>query len=105
MRLAHDHCRHGRFVGPGCERRNIPVAALLGQEHHAAGHKWIDFKSSLKRAGWQTLGAEAVSDHSTGASVSVRSSYHTGLTNDAKEDFSPKESPGRVATAWVDGIV
>ena len=105
LRLAHDHCRAGKFVGPGCLDDNVPVAAFLGQETHAAGSDWTDLKNTLKGAGWKTMGAPASSAHSTGASISVRSAYGVGLTQGAREDNSPPESPGRLATAWVDGIV
>ena len=50
-------------------------------------------------------GAAAVSAHKSRVSVAVRSSYLTGLTKGAKEDCSPKDSPGRLAAAWVDGIL
>ena len=105
LRLAHDHCRHGRFPGPDCGQLDVPVAALLAQEHHATGRSWVDLKATMKSAGWNLIGAPAASEHSAGASISTRCAYHTGLTKNAREDFSPKASPGRVATAWVDGII
>ena len=92
-------------MGPGCLDSDVPVAALLGQETHAAGSDWVDLKNVLKGAGWKTMGAPASSAHSTGTSISVRSAYGAGLTQGAREDNSPPESPGRLATAWVDGII
>jgi len=81
------------------------VAAILGQEHHCAGHEWVDFKGEAKKAGWTMTGAAAVSNKSAGASLAVRSIYHSGLTKGAREDCSPKESPERLATGWVDGVL
>ena len=105
LRRAHGHCRMGRFSGPGSDKLNVPVAALLGQETHAQGNDWVGLKANLWKDGWKTMGAPAVSAHSCGASLSVRKSYDTGLTQGAKEDCSPRESPGRLASTWVDGIV
>ena len=81
------------------------MAALLSQEHHARGSALADLKAMAKRAGWNMSGASAVSSHSAGAAVSVRSAYANGQTQGAKEDMSPAESPGRLATTWVDGVV
>ena len=81
------------------------MAALLSQEHHARGSAWIDLKAMAKRAGWNMSGASAVSSHSAGAAASVRNAYANGQTQGAKEDMSPAESPGRLATTWVDGVV
>ena len=84
LRRAHGHCRRGRCSGPGSDKLNVPVAALLGQETHAQRNDWIDLIANLWKDGWKTMGAPAVSAHSCGASVSVRKSYDTGLTQGAK---------------------
>lgn len=104
-KLALDHCRRGKFVGPSCLDNSVPVAALMGQEHHCVGNEWIDLKASAKKAGWTMTGDAAASPSSAGASLAVRSSYHTGLTKGSREDCSPKDSRGRLATGWIDGIV
>ena len=94
LRGALDFCRQGRFVGPGCGAKDVPVAALLSQEHHARGEAWVDLKAMARRAGWNMSGASAVSSHSAGAAVSVRSAYANVQTQGAKEDVSPAESQG-----------
>ena len=104
-RMAMDHCRKGKFVGPLCPTTTVPVAAILGQEHHCAGHEWVDFKGEARKTGWTLTGAAAISNKSAGASLAVRSIYHSGLTKGAREDCSPKESPGRLATGWIDGVL
>ena len=87
----------------------MPVAAVLGQEHHARGDAWVDLKANTKRAGWLTTGAAAARAEGglgkVGVSVSVRNSFATGTTKHAKHDCSPKDSPGRLTTAWVDGVM
>ena len=92
-------------MGPGCDAKNVPVAALLSQEHHARGEAWADLKAVAKRAGWNMSGASAVSSHSAGAAISVRNAFATGLTQGSRENMSPSESSGRLATTWVDGIL
>ena len=72
MRAALDHCRQGKFVGPGNEATSVSVAGLLSQETHARGDAWVDLKATAKRAGWNTMGSPAVSAHSAGAAISTR---------------------------------
>ena len=56
---AWNHCRRGRFTGPNCDCTDVPVAALLNQEHHARGDEWVDLKMSARKAGWNLVGAKA----------------------------------------------
>ena len=78
LRLALDHCRCGKFVGPDCPDNDVPVAAVLGQEHHARGDAWVDLKANTKRAGCLTTGAAAARAEGglgkAGVSISVRNS-------------------------------
>ena len=105
MRAALDHCRQGRFVGPGNGATIVLVATLVSQETQARGDAWVDLKATAKRVVWNTVGNPAASAHSAGVAISTRTSYLTGKAQWAKEDISPSESPGRLATTWVDGIL
>ena len=104
-----NHCRRGRFTGPRCSDVDVPVAACLNQEHHARGDEWVDLKMSARKAGWNLVGAMAEpskgSQGKAGAAIATRTAFHTGFTKGAAEDMFSEESPGRVATVWVDGIV
>ena len=51
LKIALDRCRKGKLTGPDCSQLDVPVAALLGQEHHARGQVWTDLKASAKHAG------------------------------------------------------
>ena len=106
---AWNHCRRGQVTGPRCEDTDVLVAACVNQEHHARGDECVDLKISARKAGWNFVGAMAEptkgSQGKAGAAIATRTSFHTGLTKGAAEDMSPEESPGRIATVWVDGTV
>ena len=71
-------------------------------------HQRADHVCKLRRGGWNAHGVQAnmcTKKCSAGVSVTVRSSFGSGEAAGQSIDGSPPDSPGRLACAWVDGIV
>ena len=86
------------------------VAAICCQEHHAAGDKWADLQHAARKLNWAMQGAPAVpgGGHSGCSGASIAAKRHIGLaTPDGRDsfDFSPSASPGKLAAAWIDGVL
>ena len=93
------------------KNKNDGVAAqlILNQEHHARGQAWNDLQLKARQLHWHLQGAQASSaaGHASAAGVSVATRAHVsmGLPPGWQHDTSTCESPGRLAAAWIDGIV
>ncbi len=88
------------------ESRKNRVAAVACQEHHARLHGWVDLQHRARSHGWIAHGAEATSTDAGGASagVLVATPAHLGSAppfGGLQDDFSPKDSPGRLAATWL----
>ena len=92
----------------GTERRE--VAALCCQEHHAAGDGWTDLQHAARKLNWVMQGAPAVpgKGHSGCSGAGIAAKRHIGLAPPADResfDISPVASPGKLAAAWIDGVL
>ena len=87
----------------------VQVGAILGQEHHAYGASWADLQHQAKRAQWRLHGARAVKcdsgKGSAGVCIAARSHIDIGQPLHSPIDSSPPGSAGRVAVAFVNGIL
>ena len=88
----------------------MEVAAVCCQEHHAAGTKWADLQHAARKLNWALHGAPAVpgKGHSGCSGAAIAAKRHIGLAPpDGRESFdcSPEASQGKLAAAWVDGVL
>ena len=104
-----DFCRKKR------NQRGGGVGALLAQEHHLVGTAWADAKVRAKRGGWRLSGcagewgpcetSASGRKGTVGVGVAVRSVWQSGKAETVQIDLSPTESPGRLSSTFVDGII
>ncbi len=81
------------------------LAALLVQEHHASGDSLADLQAGARARGLKLAPCEATEGKGGGwsAGVGVAAPTHRGWggISAPRWDFSPAESPGRLAGAWL----
>ncbi len=81
------------------------LAALLVQEHHGMGDSLADLQAGARARGLKLAPSEATAGKGGGmsAGVGVAAPTHRGWggISAAQWDFSPAESPGRLAGAWL----
>ena len=95
--------------GEQAEER-FEVAAVCCQEHHESGEKWADLQHAAKKLNWSLQGAEAVlgKGHSGCGGAAISTKRHIGLAAPDGRiscDLSPPASPGKLAAAWIDGVL
>ncbi len=87
------------------EARRKSLGALLLQEHHARGDPVADLQTGARTRGFRLLANEATDGKGGGASAGVGIAVPTqrgcGGIFGPSYDFSPAESPGRLAGTWV----
>ncbi len=87
----------------GAKRNSL--AALLVQEHHGKGDSLADLQAGARTRGMKVAPSEATTGagggRSAGVGVAVPSHRGWGGVFSACWDLSPKESPGRLAGAWL----
>ena len=85
------------------------MAALLCQEHHASALEWNDLYLKARGAHWHLQGSLADvlpgGSCSAGVGIATRAFINMGLPPGWKHDISTAESPGRLAAAWIEGVV
>ncbi len=85
--------------------RRKHLGALLVQEHHAKGGAIADLQAGAKARGFKFLANEATGGKGGGASAGVGVAVPTqrgyGGIFGPNWDFSPVESPGRLAGTWL----
>ena len=91
------------------DKGQVQVGAMLCQEHHVVGDAWADLQHRCCKGGWQMQGARGVRSSggrdTVGVGIAVRSGIGLGRAADLGFDCSPRESPGRLAVGWVDGVL
>ncbi len=84
-------------------------AVLLSQEHHTTSAKVPDLQEHAKRLGWRIAPAHATTTSEGGVSAGVAictpSHVAAGVDHRGSVDGSPKDSPGRFASQWVQELV
>ncbi len=85
--------------------RSASLAALLIQEHHGVGDALADLQAGARARGMKLAPSEATMGKGGGVSagVGVATPAHRGWGGvfAPQWDFSPRESPGRLAGAWL----
>ena len=87
----------------------VEVAAVAAQEHHARGTDWVDLQAQAKKIGWTLHGSQAAaanrSEGKAGVCIAARQKVGIGRAGSLPIDLSPRGSEGRLAAAWIDGVV
>ena len=100
LRAAVNHCRK--------DGGKVPVA-ILCQEHHAAAEQLPDLQAQIRAQGWKLHAAKANTtfkgSRSAGVGVCTPSWVAAGASSGASVDRSPTDSPGRVASLWLQQVV
>ena len=91
-------------------KEGAAVEVIANQEHHTGVRAWNDLHLKAKAIHWNLQGAHGVvpdggCNVTAGVCIATRAYVRMGLPPGWKHDISNEESPGRLAAAWIEGIV
>ena len=99
LRAAINQCCNEGAKGP---------VAILCQEHHAASEQLPDLQAQIRALRWRLAAARADTTskggRSAGVGICTPSWIEAGVDSGMKADCSPSDSPGRVASLWIQQV-
>ena len=92
-------------------QKQMQVAAIIAQEHHLVGDRWMDFQLRSRKSGWKVDGVhsvECLENNSAGVCIAVRTRYGSGTVPGLAGESAATQDSGlahRLTYTWLYGVL